>query len=254
VPALEASAPGSTAAPRPKTAHAQKPAPPPAPPPPTVDPQKIKIANLENLARDAYAKGNYAEPAGTSAIAYAKQALEISPNDDYAKRLMDDAVHGGTYRVQQAIAAKDFATAHRIAGVMTQQLPGRNDVAGLHEDIASAERTEAAAHRPPPAPAGLSFRILHMHTEKAPADKGPYCSGTLKAVSQHLKYVAESATDAQSHSFDFACADIREIKKNSRVASHQGGFHIRTASENFNFVPADAGSDIPAALTSACSK
>jgi len=214
----------------------------------------VKLANLENLAREAYAKGSYAEPAETSAIAYAKQALAISPNDDYAQRLLEDAVHGGTYQVQQAIAAKDFAAARRIAGVMAQLLPGRKDVAGLKEDIASAERPQEAARRPPPVVPLASFRIYHLHTEKAPADKGPSCSGTMSVVGQHLKFAADSATDNQIHSFDFACTDIREVKKNSRVAARQGGFHVRTANTNLNFVPADSASAPVPALTSACAQ
>ncbi|MBZ5543547.1 MAG: hypothetical protein LAO07_07685 [Acidobacteriia bacterium] len=233
-----------------------KPAPAPAPPPtpPVVNPQQAKIASLESLAREAYAKGNYAEPAEASAIAYAKQALDASPNDDYAKNLMEDAVHGGTYQVQQAFAAKDFVAARRIAGAMAQLLPGRKDVAGLEEDITSAERAQEAPRRPPPVVPLASFRVYHMHTEKSPADKGPYCSGTLSVVGQHLKFAADSATDNQVHSFDFACTDIREVKKNSRVAARQGGFHVRTASTNLNFVPADSGSNPIPALTSACGK
>jgi flagellar basal body-associated protein FliL len=142
-PVPEAAATGTVAS-RPKTARVAKRAPAPAPPPvsPALSPEQVKLANLENLAREAYAQGNYAEPAEASAIAYAKQALAVSPNDDYAKRLLEDAIHGGTYQVQQAIVAKDFATARRIAGVMIQLLPGRKDVAGLREDIASGERRQ----------------------------------------------------------------------------------------------------------------
>ena len=252
--ATEVSAPGSPAVPRPKTPRIEKPAATPAPAPPPANPQQAQIISLENRAREAYAKGNYAEPADTSAIAFAKQVLEISPSDDYAKRLLEDAVHGGTYQVQQAIATKDFATARRISDVMGQLLAGRNDVAGLKEDIASAERAEAASHRPPPAAPLASFRVYHMHTEKPPADKGPHCQGTLSVVGQRLKFVAESVTDGQLHNFDSACADIREIKKNSRVAARQGGFHVRTAKTNYNFVPVDSSSSPAPALASACSK
>ena len=137
---------------------------------------------------------------------------------------------------------------------MGQLLPGRSDVAGLKEDIVSAERAEAAAHRPPPVVPLASFRVYHMHTEKSPADNGPYCSGTLSVLGQHLKFVAESATDGQVHNFDLACSDIREIKKNSRVAARQGGFHVRTANTNYNLVPVDPSSSPAPALATACSK
>jgi septal ring-binding cell division protein DamX len=142
-PSTESAAPDTTAS-RAKAARVVKRAPAPAPPPasPALSPEQAKLANLENLGREAYAKGNYVEPAEASAIAYAKQALALSPGDEYAKRLLEDAIHGGTYQVQQAIAAKDFVTARRIAGVMIQLLPGRKDVAGLREDIASAERLQ----------------------------------------------------------------------------------------------------------------
>jgi tetratricopeptide (TPR) repeat protein len=212
------------------------------------------MANLQNLARDAYAKGNFAEPAGESAIAYLKQALAIDPNDDYSRKFLESAVAGGTYQVQQAITKKDFATAHRLAGAMAQLLPGRSDVAGLKEDIASAQRAEEAAHRPQPVALLVSFRVMHMHTDKSPADKGPYCEGTLSVSAGHLKFAAQSATDGQSHNFDFACSDVREVKKNARVASHQGGFHVRTTQANYNFVPADPSSSPVPALASACSK
>jgi hypothetical protein len=230
------------------------PAPAPAPAAPAADTKRAQIANFQNLARDAYAKGNFAEPAEASAIAYLKQALALDPNDDYSKKLLQNAVEGGTYQVQQAITKKDFATAQRLADAMAQLLPGRSDVAGLKEDIASARRAEEAAHRPQPAAPQVSFHVMHMHTDKSPADKGPYCQGTLSVIGGHLKFAAQSATDGQPHNFDFACSDVREVKKNSRVASHQGGFHVRTAQDNYNFVPADAGSSPVPALASACSK
>ncbi len=146
----EVDAPASSAVSRPRTARVRKPAPPPAPAPPAASPEQARIVNLQNRAREAYAKGNYAEPASASAIAYAKQVLETNPNDEYAQRLLEASVHGGTFQVQQAIASKDFATARRIASVMAQLLPGRSDVAGLKEDIASAERRAGEVPRPPP--------------------------------------------------------------------------------------------------------
>jgi hypothetical protein len=259
-PASETPAPVEAAAeaPRPRATRVSKPAPPPAPTPapaaPEVDPKKVQLANLQNLARDAYSKSNFAEPSGASAIGYMTQALAIDPNDDYSKKLLQNAVNGGTYQVQQAIAKKDFATAQRLAGEMAQLLPGRKEVEGLKEDIASAQRAEEAAHRPPPVTPQVSFHVMHMHTDKAPADKGPYCEGTLMVIGGHLKFAVQSSTDGQTHPFDVACSDVREVKKNSRVASHQGGFHVRTAQVNFNFVPADAGSSPAPALASACSK
>jgi hypothetical protein len=235
------------------TKPAPAPTPAPAPAAPAADLKRTQIASLQNLARDAYAKGNFAEPEGVSSIAYLKQALALDPNDDYSKKLLESAVGGGTYQVQQAIAKKDYATAHRLADAMAQLLPGRSDVAGLKEDIASAQRAEEAAHRPPAAPL-VSFRVMHMHTDKSPADKGPYCQGTLSVSAGHLKFAAQSATDGQPHNFDFACSDVREVKKNARVASHQGGFHVRTAQDNYNFVPADPGTSPVPALASACSE
>ena len=249
---------GAAEAPRPKPGRVTKPAPPPPPAPaaatPAANPQHAGIANFQNLARDSYAKGNYAEPAGVNAIAYAKQALAIDPNDDYSKKLLESAVDGGTYQVQQAIAKKDFGTAQRLADAMAQLLPGRGDVAGLKEDIASAQRAGEAAHRPQPVAPLASFRVMHMHTDKSPTDKGPYCEGTLSVSAGHLKFAGQSATDGQVHNFDFACSDVREVKKNARVASHQGGFHVRTTQANHNFVPADPGASPAPALASACSK
>ena len=250
-PALEATAPE---APRPKRVVKPAPTPAPAQAAPAPDAKQAQLANLQSLAREAYAKGSYAEPADTSAIAYLKQALAINPNDDYSRKLLASAVDGGTYQVQQAIAKKDFATAHRLADAMAQLLPGRSDVAGLKEDIASAQRAEEAAHRPQAVAPVVSFPVMHMHTDKSPADKGPYCQGTLSVSGGHLKFVAQSATDGQPHNFDIACSDVREVKKNARVASHQGGFHVRTTEANYNFVPAGAGISPVPALASACSK
>ena len=259
-PPSETPAPVEAAAeaPRPKATRVSKLAPPPAPTPapaaPEEDPKKAQLANLQNLARDAYGKSNFAEPSGASAIGYLTQALAIDPNDDYSKKLLQNAVDGGTYQVQQAIAKKDFVTAQRLADEMAQLLPGRKEAEGLKEDVASAQRAEEAAHRPPPVTPQVSVHVMHMHTDKPPADKGPYCEGTLIVIGGHLKFAAQSATDGQTHQFDVACSDVREVKKNSRVASHQGGFHVKTTGTNYNFVPAEAGTSPVPALASACSK
>lgn len=245
------------AASQPKKARVAKPEPAPAlpPPAPTPDPKAAEVANLQNLARGAYARGSYAEPADSSAITYCKRVLELAPNDAYARTILENSVNGGKYRAQQAIQAKDFAAARQVANSLDRLLPGRNDIAELRRDIEIAEKAEEAAHRPPPAPVpALSFRAYHMHSEKAPADKGQYCLGTLSVLGGRIRFVGQSASDGQAHNLEFACSEAREIKKNARVAAGQGGFHIRTATSNTNFVPEDALPTHVSQLTAACAK
>jgi hypothetical protein len=180
--------------------------------------------------------------------------LALDPTNDYAKTLLENSINGGKYQVQQAITRKDFSEARRAAAALAQLLPERRDVVELREDIASAERADQEARRPKGPIAVVSFRADHMHTDKAPADNGPYCRGTLSVIAGHLKFASETATDGQTHSFDIACADVREIKKNSRVAAKQNGFHVRTAKTNINFVPTDSSAAHITELASACAK
>jgi hypothetical protein len=260
-PAAESPRPGVSpaAASQPRRARVEKPAPAPAPAPaaPAASPKAEQIASLQNLAREAYAKGNFAEPLAANAIAYSKQVVALDPANDYAKSLLENSANGGKYQVQQAISHKDFASAHRVADALAQLLPGRSDIAGLKEDIASAERADEEARRSKPVAVApvVGFRAYHMHSDKAPADKGPYCLGSLSVTGGRMKFTGESASEGQkTDSFDLACSDIREIKKNARVASRQNGFHARTASSNINFVPEDSSAAHLSALASACSK
>jgi hypothetical protein len=206
---------------------------------------------LQTLARDAYAKGNYAEPVAANAISYAKQVLALDAGNDYARTILENSVNGGKYQTQQAILRKDFSAARRVADAMAKLLPERRDVVELKEDIASAER---AAQRPKAPTPTISFRADHLHADKAPADNGPYCRGSLSVLAGRLKFVGETATDGKTHTFDLACSDIGEIKKNSRLASRQNGFHVRTPATNINFVPEDSSAAHISALASACSK
>jgi hypothetical protein len=209
---------------------------------------------LQNLAREAYARGAYAEPLDSSALNYAKRVLALAPNDDYAKTLLEHSVSGGKYQAQQALQAKDFAAAHRVANALARLLPGRSDIKELQNDIDIAEKATEAARRPPMAAPILSFRAYHMHSDKAPADKGPYCLGSLSVLGGRIRFAGESASDGQVHNLQWACSEAREIKKNSRVAARQGGFHIRTASSNTNFAPEDSSPARAAALAAACTK
>jgi hypothetical protein len=218
------------------------------------NPRAAEIANLQNLAREAYARGDYVEPPDSSALNYAKRVLALAPNDDYAKTLLEHSVSGGKYQAQQALQAKDFAGAHRVANALARLLPGRSDVKELQNDIDIAERAAEAARRPPPTAPVISFRAYHMHTEKAPADKGPYCLGILSVLGGRIRFVGESASDGQVHNLQWACSEAREIKKNSRVAARQGGFHIRTASSNTNFAPEDSSAAHATALAAACAE
>lgn len=227
----------------------------PAPVVPAVNPKTAELISLQNLAREAYAKGNYAEPPDVNAIAYSKQALALDPSNDYTRTLLENSIKGGKHQVLQAILSKDFTTAHRIADGLAQLLPGESAVLDLKADLASAEKAEEESRRARQVPAPiLSFRVYHMHSRKEPGDKGPYCRGTLSVVAGRLKYVGETALDGQIHSFDFARSEVLEVKKNFRVGSRENGFHVRTASSNINFVPEDTlASHIPA-LASACSR
>jgi hypothetical protein len=238
----------------PKSARAAKPRPTPSASKVSASPQAAQIANLQNLAREAYARGSYADPPDTSAIAYSQRVLAMNSVDDYSKKLLENSVLGGKYQVQQAITKKDFLTAHRVSTALALLLPGRSDVAGLQEDIASAEKAAEAASNPKPAALAVSFQVYHMHSDKAPVDKGRYCLGTLSVSAQHMTFAGVSASDGQVHHLVFECADIRETKKNAHVASKQGGFHVRTSSANFNFAPTDPAAAVVPSLVSACSK
>ncbi len=228
----------------------------PAPESPS-NPEAEEILRLQNLAREAYIKGHYAEPVSSSAIAYSKRVLEVEPTDSYSRTLLENSVKGGKYQVQQALGRRDFGRARRVASALAQLLPGRKDVAALKEDIVSAERGVRAppASKPvQPAAPQISFRVYHMHATKAPSERGPYCLGNLSVVLHGLKFAGVSASDHHVHNFEFDCADVKEIKKNSRVASKQRGFHIRTGSANFNFAPVDANAPSLTALASVCSQ
>ncbi len=242
-----------TLANQPRKAGTSKPAPLLAFPTPAANPKAAQITGLQSLAREAYAKGNYAEPVEANAITYSKHVLELAPSDGYAKTLLENSVNGGEYQAQQAIRRKDFATAHRVANALAQLLPGRNDIAELQKDISIAEAANDSARRSQPIPV-VAFRAYHLHSDKAPEDGGPHCLGTLSVVGQEIEFRGESASDEHIHSLDFTCSDIREIKKNSRVASRQGGFHVRTASRNVNFAPEDSSREHVAVLASACSQ
>jgi len=218
------------------------------------NPQAAKIAKLQSLARGAYKKANYALPVHTSAIAYSKQALALDPSNRDSRTLLEKSVSGGKSQVQQALQRKDFTKAHGVATAMTQVLPGRKDLVQLQQHVRLAEKT-AAKPRHQPAVAKVSFTVYHMHSDKAPAAHGPYCLGILSVVGGHLKYSGQSASPGQQvHKLDFACSDVREIKKNAHVASHQGGFHVRTASAKMNFAPRDSSLAHVSALASACSE
>lgn len=228
--------------------------PPPKLPAPETNPQPAEVAKLQALARAAYAKANYVIPTDSSSIAFSKRVLALNPSDKYAQTLLADSVAGGKYQAQQAALHKDFATAHRVANALSQLLPGRSDIVELQKDISSAEKaSQPAPAQAAPAPA-FSLLVYHMHTEKAPADHGPYCLGTLSVLAQRIKFKGGSASDGQLHNLDIPCSDVREIKKNSRVAAKEGGFHVRTTSVNFNFAPQDGSPTQAASLASACSK
>ncbi len=226
----------------------------PVPAVPATDGKAAQLVSLQNLAFEACAKGNYAEPRNASAIAYAQQALALDPANGYTRKILESSIKGGEYQVRQAILSKDFTTAHRVADVLAQLLPGDSAVGDLQADLARAEKAEDDSRRSKQVPAAvLSFRVYHMHSGKATGDKGSYCRGTLSVVAGRLKYAGETATDGQVHSFDFACPDV-DVKKNLRVAFWEKGFHVRTASGNINFVPEDGSASHIRALASACSK
>jgi hypothetical protein len=227
----------------------------PAPVVPAADRKSAELVSLQNLALEACAKGNYAEPRDASAIAYSQQALALDPSNGYTKTILETSIKGGEYQLHQAILSKEFTTAHRIADMLAQLLPGESAVAGLMADLASAEKAEEESRRGRQAPAAvLSFRVYHMHSGKAPGNNGSYCRGTLSVVGGRLKYVGETALDGQVHNFDIACSEVVGVKKNFRVAARENGFHVRTAWSNINFVPEDTSASHIPALASACSR
>ena len=113
------------------------------------------------------------------------------------------------------------------------------------------EKKKSAQSKVVTAPAVYGAHVRHVHAHKT------YCEGTLSISGHQMKFRGESASAGQPDKITVACSDIREIKKNTHVLSHEykDDFHVRTRSgETFNFAPADASTFDFAALASACSK
>ncbi len=236
-----------------KPARAEKPAEKPAlPAGRAANPNAAHLDGLRRKAQQAFFTERYVLPADSSALTFVTQALAIDPNDAYSRSLLENAVGKGKDQVQRALTANDLGTARRVADTMFQLLPGRKDVAALRSQVAAAEAADAD-HRAASASVGvLNYNLYHMHTDKAPADGGPYCQGVLIVKGQTMRFTGKSATDGNAHTLDFNCASIREIGRNRRVASNQNGFHIRTDAANFNFVPADGSPTAVTMLSAAC--
>ena len=209
----------------------------------------MRISRLASLAAAAYSEGKYAEPVDASAIAYSKQVLARDANNENAKSILENSVQGGIYQSQQALKQRDFRTARRVANALSELLPGRSDIDALRQDISIAEQGETARG---PVEA-VRFRVYHLHSGRAPANDGPYCLGILSIAGGHLKFAAESTSDAELHTIEFSCSEVRNIRKNRRLASRQGGFHVRTQSANYNFAPENSSVAPVPGLQNACS-
>ena len=98
---------------------------------PAPDPKTAQLVSLQNLALEACAKGNYVEPRDANAIAYSQQALALDPTNGYTRTILEDSIKGGEFQVHQAILSKDFTTAHRVADVLAQLLPGESSCRGF---------------------------------------------------------------------------------------------------------------------------
>ena len=219
--------------------------------PAAAKPRPVEISRLASLAAAAYSEGKYAEPVDASAIAYSKQVLARDANNENAKSILENSVQGGIYQSQQALKKRDFRTARRVANALSELLPGRSDIDALKQDIMIAESAESG--QGPLEAARVRYRVYHLHSEKAPANDGPYCLGILSIAGGHLKFAAESTSDAELHTIEFACSEVRNIRKNRRLASRQGGFHVRTRSANYNFAPENSSVAPVPGLQNACS-
>ena len=221
------------------------------PKPAAAKPRPMRISRLASLAAAAYSERKYAEPVDASAIAYSKQVLARDANNENAKSILENSVQGGIYQSQQALKQRDFRTARRVANALSELLPGRSDIDALKQDIMIAESAESG--QGPLEAARVRYRVYHLHSEKAPANDGPYCLGILSIAGGHLKFAAESTSDAELHTIEFACSEVRNIRKNRRLASRQGGFHVRTRSANYNFAPENSSVAPVPGLQNACS-
>ena len=243
-------APSSPATGKPRTGNRIS-SPRSTPKPAAAKPRPVEISRLASLAAAAYSEGKYAEPVDASAIAYSKQVLARDANNENAKSILENSVQGGIYQSQQALKQRDFQTARPVANALSELLPGRSDIDALKQDITIAESAESG--QGPLEAARVRYRVYHLHSGRAPANDGPYCLGILSIAGGHLKFAAESRSDAELHTIEFACSEVRNIRKNRRLASRQGGFHVRTQSANYNFAPENSSVAPVPGLQYACS-
>jgi hypothetical protein len=214
---------------------------PPAPPPPN------EITRLQGLALDAYKKGSYIEPPGESAVDYSNGILKLDPGDQWAKDMIGRSVKAQrSVILRAAIESKDFGRALQQASILRQRFPDLNDGEELEQDIKNAKGPEPRPPAPPPPPA-ISLPVRYVHEDKT-------YQGTLSVSGHQMKFVGQSTSAGPAQQFTIACSDIRDISKNREVFSHHGTFHVRTTSNNYNFVPEDGSSFNISALKSACSQ
>jgi eukaryotic-like serine/threonine-protein kinase len=182
-----------------------KPPRPTIPPEPATGARAKEIAQLHELALEAYREERYVEPLGESAIDYSRRVLRIDPADQQAKDMIDTSVKAQKSAVLRAVEEKNFAAAHRKADALKQQLPDRDDGPELEREVTSLENANISAHRPP-SPEVRIVGIVDVYT--TPAGRSVYIDGKYIGISPVLNMNVEAGT--HRFSWDGACGNYMD--------------------------------------------
>ncbi len=186
------------------------------PPPPTVPPEQQKIADLTKKAFDAEQEGKFAEPDQDNAIFYANQVLQLDSKNAYAPQIVQFSFYREVSKIDDALQAKDFATADRMVAALAKLRPGDQEVLSLQKQVGDAE--EAAKPHAAPAPKPVlsnSANLIAEHYE---------FFGTLVVIGHRLKFVWTPGPGPKPPQVDLSCADIKEVKQDRA----KGQFHVTT--------------------------
>lgn len=123
-------------------------------------------------------------------------------------------------------------------GTTRYVLRASNDRLASNAEAVVTVRPQQVVPDPDPAPAGLSFTVIHDHDGPVnlSGNQRPwnFCNGVLSVAAGRLRF---QSREVAYESFDVTAAEVTEIKKNRLGLRGYGAFHVRLArGANYNFV------------------